>query len=86
MKIVKITRVKNGTSLRTNTVEGVALEDPAVGRRFSIINDQPVNPSPEVNARLVSTSPVKSIERSPDNPRVFFINTENSRYLVEEIS
>lgn len=86
MTMVKITKVAGGAALRTNTVEGVALEPARVGRRFSIINDRPIEQSPEVNSRLVSTSRVQSIEQSPDNPKVYFLNTESgSRYLVEEL-
>lgn len=72
-----LSKVANGTALRTETVEGQAM-DPILGQSFQLTG-KPLDPQAVI--RLVRTSPIISIykEETPENIS-FRFQTVNSIY------
>lgn len=71
--------------MRTPFIEGEFLDLPEEGYPFEIMNYSPLNPL-DGNARIVSTSLVKSLILSidPDSGhRIYRFNTLNSEYMLE---
>ena len=80
MKLYKwtLTRIVNGSSLRTDSVIGVSYVRPLVGHQFILFGE---SIDPDGSVRRVQTSLVKSIEQPNDD--TYIIHTENSTYLIE---
>jgi len=76
---VRLTRVENGSALRTSEVEGTTSALPAVGKPFLMFGE-PLDPTVG-NVRMVETSPVKSIENV--NRRALQFTTRNSTYRLD---
>lgn len=74
-KITKISDNKN--ALRTDSMEGFFLESPQIDKPFTIFGE---SLDPIMSARVVITSPVKSIE---DTGNKVIINTQNSTYQLD---
>lgn len=76
----RLEKTENSGHIRTSDVEGVFVDPPTPGQPFSIIGE---SLTPENNARIVSTSPVRIVEMY-DNSYSF--STLNSRYTLDVIS
>lgn len=75
---LRLTRVKGGTALRTDSVEGEG-ELPERGKRFEL-----TGPGLEFGTRWVTTSPVESVEMRADGS--FDVTTHSgSVYHVEVV-
>ncbi len=81
---VKLTRVTNGSALRTNEVVGVTDQMPEVGLRF-VMFAAPITEG--AIGRLVETSPVKELVGSfgqvDEKPMMVLFETENSTYRID---
>ena len=75
---VRLTRVANGSALRTSDVDGVAGDLPEVGSSFVMFAK---SLDPELDMRVVSTSEVRSVEEL--GPGVSQFTTLNSTYRLE---
>lgn len=64
----------NHTNLRTPEMKGEFLEMPIPGKRFTIVGE---SLTPENNARVITTTPIKTVNYM-DGRCVF--TTENSEY------
>ncbi len=75
---VRLTRVKNGSALRTDDIVGITHALPKVGQGFSMIG-KPLDPA--ATARVVNTSVVQSVGWLYFDTLVF--TTLNSTYRLE---
>jgi len=77
---VRLSRVRGGGALRTDTVEGLTSRwPPEVGRPLVVIAE-PLDP--EADLRRVVTSQVKEVVLSGE---ACLVETENSTYAVERL-
>lgn len=75
---VKLTRVVNGSALRTDEVEGFTNALPAHGKCFQMAGE---SLTPGGIARVVTTSPVVSTEGLDHD--VLLVKTQNSTYRLD---
>lgn len=73
----KLTKLVNGSAIRTNEVDGYAADVPKIGCDFVMFAD-PIDEAAE--SRLIRTSTVKDYNRSGN---VFTVTTLNSVYKIE---
>jgi len=76
---VKLSRIKNGSALRTDEVEGFTERLPTVGKSFGMLGVA-LDPN-NGNMRVITTSPVKKVE-SLDHDAIQF-ETQNSIYRLD---
>lgn len=79
----RLTRLTDNGHTRTQTMVGVTDQIPTVGRRFDVLNDDPLVKTAKFTNRLISTSEVQSVEPVWSNTIKF--KTENTEYLYEEL-
>lgn len=80
---VKLTKIKsNHTNLRTDTVEGVTAELPTKDKSFNLIGESLTE---GMNARLVYTTEVQSVESVDMLYKFTTLNSEYHLQVLEEI-
>ncbi len=81
---VKLSKIKNGSALRTNEVEGDTDALPKVGKSFVMFAEPIVEGA---TGRLVMTSPVVEVVGSfgpvDQTPYLVLFDTENSTYRLD---
>ena len=81
MKInCRLIRLTDNNHTRTGEMVGWAIEEPRMGHRFTIINEEPLVKEGN-DHRMIQTSPVRQIELA--GPRLLRFWTENTEYLYE---
>ena len=76
-KVLLTKIVSTHTNLRTDSVEGVAIELPEKGKHFSVVGQ---SLTPGVTHRVVTTTEIQSVEAMGDE---YMFNTLNSTYKVK---
>ena len=80
MHKVKLEKVESShNNLRTNSVTGVCIELPIVGKSFMLMSDEVLTASATV--RVINTSIVKDVLKCANGDLSF--TTENSTYLLK---
>lgn len=77
-RLYRLTTAESENPLRTDVVEGEFETLPRPGRSFTFFAE-PLNP--EMDVRVIQTSPVVLVTPSPSGGKVGF-QTENSSYLL----
>lgn len=84
VSIVRLTRIEsNHNNLRTRSLQGWCFDLPVVGSSFTIMG-QPI--SEGAVARVVTTSPVLSIENLDQSSSALRFRTKNSTYELEVLN